>query len=155
MIYNITDCVFRQFEVVSERCVLAHQANCRMVMGGGIAAKIRQKYPEAYEADLKFRPASPDKRLGLFSWVKTAPEKYIANVYGQLDIGRGKQTSYDALSAGLSALERWTAKERVETVFVPHGMGSGLAGGYWPVVNALIYEAFDASPVDVIIVKLP
>ena len=33
---------------------IAHSCNCRMIMGGGIAKQIKERYPEAYQADVDF-----------------------------------------------------------------------------------------------------
>jgi O-acetyl-ADP-ribose deacetylase (regulator of RNase III) len=33
---------------------IAHSCNCQNVMGAGIAKQIKDRYPQAYEADTKF-----------------------------------------------------------------------------------------------------
>jgi O-acetyl-ADP-ribose deacetylase (regulator of RNase III) len=74
---------------------IIHQANCFNTMGSGIACQIRQRYPEAYEADCKTISGDRSK-LGKFSWVKTNDGKYhIYNCYSQYQYGRDqRQTSH-------------------------------------------------------------
>ena len=59
---------------------IIHQANCQTTMGSGIAKQIREKYPEAFEADCRTTRGDITK-LGSFSWVKARDGKYIYNCY--------------------------------------------------------------------------
>ena len=40
---------------------IAHSCNCQNVMGGGIAKQIKERYPQAYEADTEFYNSEYDK----------------------------------------------------------------------------------------------
>lgn len=117
--------------------VLIHQANCRGVMGAGIAAQIKQRWPSAYQADRDFHiPFGPD-RLGHISHaiVRGLPDPLIiVNAYGQDRYGRGKQTNEMALELAIhEALVRTKKLEEhlgMELkVGLPAGIGAGLGGG--------------------------
>ena len=63
---------------------IIHQSNCMHTMGSGIAKRIREKYPEAYSADMEAGAKGDSKRLGCYSVAHCLKEdKYIFNLYGQ------------------------------------------------------------------------
>src|SRR6185369_11634813 len=84
--------------------LIAHCCNCFCVMGAGVAAGIRTKYPEAYEADCKTKKGD-HKKLGTvsFAQVKTPDNsiKGVVNIYGQFDMGGEKPVNYEAVYNGL------------------------------------------------------
>lgn len=45
---------------------IIHGANCKNIMGGGIAAQIKDRYPQAFYAD-KYYPLPGSERLGCYS----------------------------------------------------------------------------------------
>lgn len=128
-----------------------HQCNCFHVMGGGIALAIRNKYPEAYKADVAHGLSGDRNRLGTFSWVKSWDDKIIYNIYGQYDFGDGRRTNYEALYTGLRAVEKHALEANVKSLGFPKNMGCKLAGGSWRIVRALIEDVFIDSPIDVTI----
>lgn len=123
-----------------------HQCNCFHTMGAGIAAAIKAKYPEAYEADLKFGRRGDTSKLGKFSTVKTYDEKYVYNLYGQYNMGTWKrQTSYDALCNALTGVKEHALNNMVKRLGFPRNMGCMLGGGDWRVVYALIQSVFEGD----------
>lgn len=143
--------------------VIAHQANCFTTMGSGIAAHIRQNFPEAYEADCKTVKGDRSK-LGTYSSAKVItpnpnPQlKYIANVYSQFDYGRDKRyTNYEAVAAGLESLRDNLIKKSRDgyVVGLPWKYGCNLAGGDWDVVYAIVKSIFKDSTINAIICKHP
>ncbi len=129
---------------------IVHQANCMHTMGSGIAAAIRQKYPEAYQADVNSGARGDSKRLGTFSVAHSVKEdKYIYNLYGQYNFGaQARFTSYDALDRGLRKIE-YDAKEKcLSTLGCPKLMGCDRGGGSWRIVREIIGDVFDQSPID-------
>lgn len=128
---------------------VAHQVNCRGVMGAGIALQIKNKYPEVYNAYKVFcdiNTAKPPLGKSLCIWTKD--NHCIINVFGQLGYGRTQQqTDYDALYSGFTM-----AAEEIRNTFldgnpcyqipiaIPYGIGCGLAGGDWEKVTEILEE---------------
>ena len=65
-------------------------------MGAGIAKQIKDKYPEAFEADRKAN-LNKENRLGYFSFclLDSNPSKRIINLYTQEGTGEGRQVDYE------------------------------------------------------------
>lgn len=126
---------------------IIHQANCFHTMGGGIALRIKQRFPEAYEADLKTKEGDRNK-LGDFSVAVLPSNFHIYNVYGQYTFGEGRQTRYDALYDGLAAVELHACENGLQKLGLPKRMGCVLGGGSWTVVEAIIKDIFEKSPLE-------
>lgn len=115
--------------------VVMHQCNCFCVWGKGVALKMKDAFPEAFEAD---KITMPDKwKGGGFSYAEIKREnpmgvKYVCNLYGQINYGYGKQpTDYNLLQ---SALERALAfldgeYENQCSIAIPYMIGCGLGKG--------------------------
>ena len=132
--------------------IIIHQSNVYQKMGAGIAKQIKEKYPEAYEADLKTYYADNDK-IGTYSYaVSNKDGKIIINMYSQLGIGDSVETSYDAMYKALSLICSKNSKNK--TIGIPYGMGCGLARGNWIIVEAVIKAVFEKTDFDVLICKL-
>lgn len=131
---------------------IIHQANCFCVMGGGIALRIKEKYPEAYEADLETKRGDKSK-LGWFSFAHNEEEdKYIFNLYGQYQFGHGQRyTDYTALADGFPRVIDWALKKGLTSLGLPKNLGCRLAGGNWNIVRVIIEESFKDSPIDLYI----
>lgn len=115
------------------RGIICHQVNCRHVMGAGLAAAIRKKYPRHY-ADYVSRVP----HLGGLVFTQVSNDLYIVGIYGQRDIGtHQRQTDYEALEKGLIAAGAF-AKSIGLPLYLPYGIGCGLAGGDWNVVSGII-----------------
>lgn len=134
--------------------VIFHQANTEGVMGAGIAKQIRKRFPTAWENDKSFSLPFGEDRLGHFSYYELQQvreeggratlidKKIIINLYGQMlnkDSVFGIATDYLALYAALSRACNWLEKRREEPVMgFPYGMGCGLGGGEWSIVEEII-----------------
>ena len=137
--------------------VIAHQANCQCVFGAGIAASIRQMYPEAYQADIN-ADNKDQNFLGNISYVvREGNPRAIFNLYGQnLTSRTNRMTNYEALYSALVLM-----RSKVDALFVdapptigfPHGMGCGLGGGDFRIVERLIEVVFDGYENSVYVVK--
>lgn len=129
---------------------IIHQANCQCTMGSGIARNIRERFPEAYEADCQTVKGDASK-LGRASSVLLSPEKqalypnlrYIINLYGQLNYGLEKRhTSYDALAEGFERIRDWAGWNGLTKLSVPYRLGCNRAGGDWEIVSAILNSVF-------------
>lgn len=129
---NLLDlAVAGHFDLIVQGC------NCQVTMGSGIAKEIRERFPEAYQADIQYlmdidgrRPA-PVFKLGNYS---------MAPVYGQ---GRTLFTIINAytqvhyLPRGVDHFEYESFKIILRKLLVAYGdrrfgfpyIGMGLAGG--------------------------
>lgn len=126
---------------------LIHCCNCQKTFGSGIAREIKERLPEAYQADCE----SPSNPLGGTSsariYLRSAAEavfntKVVFNLYGQEFYGTNRRhVNYGALSNALS-LARYEIScmdvAGIPTVVVPYRMASDRAGGDWDVVRELI-----------------
>lgn len=129
---------------------IIHQCNCHHTMGGGIAFRIKNKFPEAYEADLT-TPCGDKSKLGTFS-VAVLPSNYhIYNMYSQFFIGMGRMTNYEAVATGLSAIKRHASSAGLKKLGLPKFMGCRLGGGDWRVVRAIIDVEFADDPMELFI----
>ena len=129
-----------------------HQCNCFHVMGGGIAFRIKQKYPELYQADVEHGPIGDKSRLGWFSTVKCHDDKQGYNLYGQYQFGMEKRhTNYDAVFHGLYNICGHATCNNILKLGLPKNMGCRLGGGSWIIVRAIIEEVFGGWPNDLYI----
>ncbi len=125
--------------------IIGHQVNCQMVMGSGLAKQIRDKYPRVYNEYIAVMGRAPlDKRLGRCQIVAISDVLYFANLFGQFDYRlRGVKTDYGALGMALRQLQHWKTlfKPADFPVYLPYGIGCGLGGGDWKIVEGIIRDA--------------
>lgn len=131
---------------------IIHQTNCFHCQSGGIAARIKIKYPCAYEADLLTKRGDREK-MGTFSLgINPTDNKFIYNMYSQYSFSMGsKHTSYDAMYDGLMLIEKHAGQNLIQRIGLPKNMGSVLGGGKWSIVRSIIDEVFKSSNVDLYI----
>ena len=108
---NLLEPIVAETETINLDGII-HQANCMHIMGGGIALRIRNKFPEAYEADLKTPKADP-KKLGTFSVAVLPSNFHIYNMYSQFSIGWKRETNYTAVVDGLEAIRQHALRRLV------------------------------------------
>lgn len=136
-----------------ETGIIVHQVNCLGVMGKGLAAQIRAKYPSAYKSyhklcQSKLVEGREGELLGTVQLVsiKDAPPLRVANLFGQLKYGgSGVHTSYDAIQSGLEKIKLVNIKKL--PVYLPFRLGSDLAGGDWEVVKSIIVDVLPDSTI--------
>jgi hypothetical protein len=136
--------------------ILAHVSNSYCVMGAGVAAQIKKRYPEAYEADLATKHLG-DCKLGFYSQATVNGGKLtIVNLYGQIGIGNdgdplNRNAQYDLLFDALyhmayditRPLNRPTGNV---VIGIPDMMGCGLAGGNRRIVVAILLTIEEMFP---------
>ena len=128
--------------------IIAHQTNCQGVMGSGVAAAIRERYPKVYfEYAEHCDDYTEAELLGTVQFVEVNPKLYVANVFGQTTYGTHKrQTSYDA------TVDAWAELfEKAEfldwPIYIPYLMGCGLGGGNWYIYSCIIQSFQSRVPV--------
>lgn len=119
--------------------VLIHGCNCLCNMGAGIALKIKNKYPEAYKADLKTDNGASSK-LGTYTMVninRSGKSFVIVNAYTQYNWkGNGVLADYDAIRQVFRAIRKDFSGFRIVYPLI----GSGLAKGNWQIIKSIIDE---------------
>ena len=144
--------------------VILHCANCQNTMGSGIAKQIKERYPEAYEADTRLAKTGGNK-LGAFSStsMKDTDSFFpaIINLYGQNFYGVEKrQLDYEAIYTAMSKVAHTLDQIQLFeggniVVGIPYKMGCDRAGGDWRIVEQMIQVVFEPyKNIDVIIVEL-
>lgn len=131
--------------VKAEESVIAHQVNCKGVMGSGVARAICNKFPEVYDEYRKFLSNTNDV-LGCVQYVVIPREKkIIANLFAQDNYGYDKQyTDYDALESCFLNL----AHKSLVPIAMPYKIGCGRGGGDWDnVVFPMIDKIFTGRTV--------
>lgn len=157
-----------------EKGVIVHSVNC-LGAAGGLAGAIARQWPKNVEEYRKH--VSTHKKsitlLGSVFEVNVAHNLFVANLFGQYDVGTSKQqTEYSALISGFDKiayscfigndvetindaifgkLERPTS---LKDVYIPYKIGCGLGGGDWNLVEEIIYKIFEKSNKDVFICKI-
>jgi O-acetyl-ADP-ribose deacetylase (regulator of RNase III) len=125
---------------------IAHCCNTMNVMGAGIAKQIADRYSEAKKADDEADKVGLNT-LGEFSFadVKLDDERSgkIFNLYTQERAGFGREVNYEALYKNLLLLRNRLNFLNEKCLGIPHGMSSGLAGGSWKIVYAMIEHLFE------------
>jgi len=137
-------------------------------MGAGIAKQIKDRYPEAYEADTKAFNTEYDKNgqyvhwLGKFSKAQVN-NGLIYNMYTQASIGREREVDYEKFWQALKGVENDLFEMNVSkheydpspppVLGLPWGISCGLAGGDWGIIFAMINNIFIDSPIKTYIVR--
>lgn len=139
--------------------VVCHQVNCIGKMGAGLAKQIADMYPEVKDKYIAHTSKCGSQAvLGTCLLSKTISgsndwrgPKYIANLYGQLEIGTDKQqTNYRALQYAIQDFYKQLSEIKPPTngygvpypykIAFPKNMGCGLAGGDWDIVEKIIIK---------------
>lgn len=119
--------------------VLVHGCNCFCNMGAGIALTIKNKFPEAYDADLRTELGLKEK-LGTYSKAKINLNGRIftiVNAYTQYHWkGNDVLADYDAIRQVFKAIKRDFAGLRIVYPLI----GAGLAKGNWQTIKSIIDE---------------
>lgn len=123
--------------------IIIHQVNAQGVMGGGIAAQIRKKWPKVWEDySAVVKPNQPHKGFGYMGkviYTEVGPKLRVASIVGQQFYGRDPNqiyTSYEALEMGLFSVSNFARNEALDVHFPL--IGCGLANGDWTTVSEII-----------------
>lgn len=122
-----------------ESGIIGHQVNCRRVMSAGLAKQVKSKFPQVFTSYSKHCSATC---LGKVQAIRVSDELVIANLFAQLNYGTSsRQTDYDAMRSCLTKLVEYRDSHFPNLpIYLPFGIGCGLAGGDWDVVSQMIEE---------------
>jgi O-acetyl-ADP-ribose deacetylase (regulator of RNase III) len=131
--------------------LIAHQVNCKGVMGAGLARQIRAQFPAVYKAYHR-ACSSVAKSSDLLGKIQI--KQGVVNLFAQDGYGTDKQyTDYKALETCLYKLASYMTEHKMKTLALPYGLGCGLGGGDWKVVHEIIRDIFTPSEITVYICK--
>lgn len=130
--------------------VIIHGCNCFHVMGGGIAYQIKNKFPQAYDADLKTGRGDRSK-LGTYSFAHHPKANLtIVNAYTQYAFGRDRvHVNYPAIRSVFRAIRLNFAGQKIGYPMI----GAGLAGGDWNAISSIIEEELRGEDNTLVIYK--
>jgi O-acetyl-ADP-ribose deacetylase (regulator of RNase III) len=118
----------------AEQTFILHGCNAAGVMGAGVAAAIKNRWPKAY-TDYKDTYNSCGLELGSIIWSAQPDGKTILHGITQKTYGRqGVHVSYWAVTQIFSSLNGIIVDQQVAMPKI----GAGLAGGDWDVIAAII-----------------
>jgi O-acetyl-ADP-ribose deacetylase (regulator of RNase III) len=132
--------------------IIAHQVNCKGVMGGGLAKQIRDRYPNVFKEYATFIQDYKEcnygeSPLGTVCYYRVDENRCIWNVFGQEDYGTDKcYTDYDAVKkAFTNEIENWRCSEHCNwenqiPIAIPCYFGCGLGGGDWSIMKSVLEE---------------
>jgi O-acetyl-ADP-ribose deacetylase (regulator of RNase III) len=133
--------------------IIVHVCNDRGGWGKGFVVALSQRYPEpeaAYRRWYADRKQN-DFELGAVQFVEVGPELWVANLIGQHGYRTEKgapPVRYKAISQGLKKISTFSHEQGGASTHMPR-IGCGLAGGEWPLVEALLSEHLVAAGVKV------
>lgn len=143
--------------------IIAHQVNCKGVMGAGIALSVKKRYYHVYDIYKQYCSSMPyEDLLGRTQLVDTKDGRYIANMFSQLDYGSGKKfTNYTAFETCCETLrniiiQRNNNKEffRTWSIAFPYKIGCNRGGGNWDIILKIIERYFGGDDIKCKIYKL-
>jgi len=125
--------------------VIVHGCNCHCTMGSGIAREIKEKIPEAYEADLATTKGDKSK-IGSFTYWsvrnRLGENLTVINAYTQYDFlpRNVDHVEYEGLRKIFKKLNNeYKGSEPGFTIAYP-AIGAGLANGNWHKISQIINE---------------
>ena len=121
--------------------VIVHGCNCFNTMGSGIALRIKQEFPEAYEVDYATE-VGDERKLGTITTAAISRDGMnfvVVNAYTQH--GTAKKygdvvVDYPSLRLCFKEIKKQFSGKKIGYPLI----GCGLAGGSWEVVRDIIDE---------------
>ena len=129
----------------AKEAYLLHGVSCQPVLHAGLAKQLINKYPALLTQHRKnIQLLGADMLLGTCTFFATDTTghktKDIVNLYQQRDVGVGKQQiDYDYFESALQDFRKnLTDGLYALPVYMPYGIGAGLGGGDWSVIEKII-----------------
>lgn len=125
--------------------IKVHQTNIWGIMGAGIAAQIREKYPKVNKEYVDWcENHAKDGLIGTIFVCKAEDGSRICNMFSQNVVARDATlTNYGAFKECLKLLHEYMEKRDIRSVGFPKYIGCGIAGGNWSVIEPLIRKEFE------------
>jgi O-acetyl-ADP-ribose deacetylase (regulator of RNase III) len=126
---------------------IAHGVNCQNVMGSGVAKALFDKWPNVKEqyhshmTNLGKLGRKPEDFLGGYDTIQVEPDKFVHNLFTQLNFGYDGQR-YVNYNAVVTSLKFASGLYNDGTPWAIPKIGCGLAGGNWNFMEQLLNDAF-------------
>jgi O-acetyl-ADP-ribose deacetylase (regulator of RNase III) len=138
----------RKGDIFQSGCeAICNAVNCIGVMGAGLAAAFRVKYPKMfleYKEVCNRGELSPGK---LHAWTNPNGEPIVINFPTKTDL---RDSEYIYIDQGLVALNEYIKVSGIKSVAIP-ALGCGLGGLEWATVLKKIQDFHDQNWVDMIV----
>ena len=114
--------------------VIVHQVNCQNVIGAGVSGALIRKYREVKTSyhDV-FRNENPFYLFGKFREVAVTEDLLVVHAFSQFGYGNAGRTGkvYTDMEKLVKILSDVCKKYPDRNIYIPCGIGCGLAGGNW------------------------
>lgn len=132
--------------------IICHQCNCQGVMGSGVAAEVKRRYPHVFQA---YRDDYNNGllNLGHVCFATAKQDQVIANMCAQDNFGYngGVYTNYDALQRCLEKVKAFAIFDYdiKPVIAFPYLMSCHRGGGDWNIVYKMIEDTFNDFDVEI------
>ena len=136
----------------SKARIICHQVNCQGIMGSGVAAEVKKRYPHVFQ---KYRNDYENGRLnlGYVGFASANRDQVIANMCGQDKFGYDGSvyTNYDKLQICLNKVREYAmyGYDVKPTIAFPYNMSCHRGGGDWNIVYKMIEDTFRDFDVEI------
>lgn len=131
--------------------IICQQVNCQGIVGTGVAKTISLRWPIVKKCYQRFcrRSPTPENLLGKCQLVEIEPNRYVANIFVQLEYGRDKYKKYTDYAALTKAFHEIRSTYPDKSIAFPYGFGCGLSNGDWQMVSQMIEIYFHKMDVTI------
>jgi O-acetyl-ADP-ribose deacetylase (regulator of RNase III) len=130
--------------------IIVHICNDIGAWGKGFVMALSAKWNKPETEYRDWYKKQTDFELGNVQFVQVEEDLYVANIIGQRDITKKNSMPpirYEAVEEGLKKTAV-KAKEIKASIHMPR-IGSGLAGGYWNIIESIIIKTLIDNNVEV------
>ena len=136
----------------SKANIICHQTNTQGVMGSGVAAEVKRRYPHVFHSYIKDYEDGKLK-LGYVNFTTAKQDQVIANMCGQDKYGYDGllYTNYAALQKCFNEVVDYAyeAFDIKPVIAFPYRLSCCRGGGIWDVVYKMIEDTFKDFDVEI------
>lgn len=120
--------------------VVCHQVNCMGAIGAGVSGVIIKKWPAVGKEYMHIcqYTQNPEHLFGHWYLVRVDDKLSIYSIFSQFNYGNSAKTGQVYTDINLLSKALHDIASRSEIVYIPYGIGCGLAGGNWNELVQLI-----------------
>jgi O-acetyl-ADP-ribose deacetylase (regulator of RNase III) len=133
----------------SDTNMIAHQVNCKGIMGSGVAKDIAMNFPGVYDQYKTLcKKKKPEKLLGTNLYV--FENNYcVCNMFSQDNYGSGKDevyTDYTHFQSCIHNIYKECMAKNYSVAF-PYKIGCIRGGGNWDIIEKILKDYFKNSDI--------